>query len=278
MGLSWHWAQRLSGNCPQPSFWLLVTSWKGALGLWAMTLRILSENLTPGVLVILFTVPRKHRSSTRALFHCFCVFSTPEIPVCLQGGRGLPIFFGQQLLQFSLVQGLMALAPKWFIASLHTLATLFLRSMKPFPFPGRILSLSLVQQARTSKSWVKEQASESWLSPAQAKVSDWNKDSTVKNEVPVLWCPEAWRDWGESPASWMSARVEVAKGDATQSSPKPWIRRSSCVASFLDSLLVWLSVWDEILLWSPPFVFLGSEVKKEVMLLVCQTLAGSKRT
>lgn len=159
-----------------------------------MTLRIFSENLTPRVPVILFTVLRKHRSSIRALFHYFCVFSTLEIPVCLKGGRGLPIFFGQQLFQFSLVQRLMTLAPKWFIVSLHILATLFLRSMKPFPFPGRIPSFFLVQQAQTSKSWVKEQASESWLSPAQTEVSGWNKGSKVKNGVPILGRPEVWRD------------------------------------------------------------------------------------
>lgn len=167
----------------------------------------------------------------------------------------------------------MPLAPKWFIASLHSPTTLFLRSMKPFPFLGRILSLSLVRQARTSKSWVKEQAGESRLSPAQTKVSVWDKDSIVKNGVPILWRPEAWRDWGECPAPWTSAGVEVAKGGATQSSPKPWIRCSSCIASFLDSLLVWLSIWDETLLRSPPFVFPGSKAKKEVM-QVCQTLAG----
>lgn len=64
----------------------------------------------------------------------------------------------------------------------------------------------------------------------------------------------------------MSAGIEVAKGKAVQSSPKPWIRWSSWAASSLDSWLVWLSIWDETFLWLSPFVFPGFKVKKETIL------------
>jgi len=57
--------------------------------------------------------------------------------------------FGRHIFQVSLIQELMALVPSCFTVSLHTLIIIFLRSLKPFPFTGRILSLFLVQQART---------------------------------------------------------------------------------------------------------------------------------
>lgn len=113
-----------------------------------LALRILSEKLTPGVLVIPFTVPGKPRNRARALFYCFHVCSAPGILVCLKD-RGLPASFGRHIFQVSLIQELMALVPSCFTVSLHTLIIIFLRSLKPFPFTGRILSLFLVQQART---------------------------------------------------------------------------------------------------------------------------------
>lgn len=112
-----------------------------------LALRILSEKVTPGVLVIPFTVPGKLRNRTRALFHCLCVCSTPGILVCLKD-RGLPVSFGRHIFQVTLIQDLMAFVPS-FTVCVHTLIIIFLRSMKPFPFTGRILSLLLVQQART---------------------------------------------------------------------------------------------------------------------------------
>ena len=110
--------------------------------------RILSEKLAPRVLVILFTVPGNHKSRTRTLFHCFCVCSTPEFLVCLKD-RGLTVSFGRHIFQVSFVQEVMALVPRCFTVSLHTLIVIFLRSMKPFPFPRRNFSLLLVQQVRT---------------------------------------------------------------------------------------------------------------------------------
>ena len=111
---------------------------------------------------------------------------------------------------------------------------------------------------------MKEQASEALLSPAQTEVSGRNKDGTVKYGVPIPWWQEAFRDWGESLASWMSAGVEVAKGGAVKSSRKPWVRCSIWAVSSLDSLLVQLSVWDETLLWSAPFVF-PSETDEQIL-------------
>lgn len=103
-----------------------------------------------------------------------------------------------------------------------------------------------------SKNWVKEEAKGALLSPVPIRTSGWGKDIIVKDVVSKLWQPEIWGDWGECPASRMSAGVEVAKGDTKQSSSNPWSKQSSWLLD-LHSLLIWFSLREDAFFWLPPF-------------------------